>query len=351
MRVSLQISILMANVISASSSYNKDSNSYGGYSNPNTAYSHYWADSKNVLADLSSFKELWVRYHNCAWSPITYTGSNNNNNNKNNGHRDLGGNNNNNNNNQCGSDAGSGGEDNWFLGMGQCVGANVAFTLYGVLPDDYIGKKESPCSKKTYINSFFTTNGLYSFAKATEGDVDISAAPQYCGYYSNDYYYSMTTGCSSSGKFTVDTFYGKGCIGAFYNYTIDTLDQMNANLTSSMECTQIYASDGSAYDYATELLTYSSSCLPYGNNKYFCPDPYYMLKTYEYNYVMAQMNSSYFPSDIKSSEEEAITNRLMASLLFIVAGVLLLASVIMRKNRDEREDVTEFKLKRRRVIS
>jgi hypothetical protein len=235
--------------------------------------------------------------------------------------------------------------------MGQCVGANVAYTLYGVLPGDNIGRKESPCRKKTYINSFFTTNGLYSFAKATEGSVDISAAPQYCGYYSNDYYYTMTTGCSSSGKFTVDTFYGKGCIGAAYNSTIDTLDEMNANLTESMECTQIYASDGSAYDYATELLTYSSSCLPYGNNKYFCPDPYYKLKTYEYNYAMAQMNSSYFPSEIGSSDEEAFTIRVITSTLFVASGLLLLGTVIMKKSWNEREEVVELKRNRRRVIS
>jgi hypothetical protein len=54
-------------MISASTSYNRDSSSYGGQkSNPNTAYSHYWADAKNVLEDLSSFTELWVSYHNCA---------------------------------------------------------------------------------------------------------------------------------------------------------------------------------------------------------------------------------------------------------------------------------------------
>jgi hypothetical protein len=224
--------------------------------------------------------------------------------------------------------------------MGLCVGANVAYTLFGILPGDSIGKKESPCSKKTYINSFFTTDGLYSFAKAAEGSVDISGAPQYCGYYENDYDYTMTTGCSSSGKFTVDTFYGKGCTGASYNYTMDTLDEMNNNLTSSMECTQIYASDGSANDYATELLTYSSSCLPYGNYKYFCPDPYHKLKTYEYNYAMAQMNRSYYPVDVVSSEEEAFTIRVIASSLFIVSGLLLLSGVtVTRCRREDKEEV------------
>jgi hypothetical protein len=265
-------------------------------------------------------------------------GSSNNNKDGQHEHRNLGGNNNNNNNAQCGREGG--GEDNWWLGMGLCVGANVAYTLYGILPGDNMGKKESPCSKKTYINSFFTTDGLYSFAKATEGSVDVSAAPQYCGYYSNDYYYTMTTGCSSSGKFTLDTFYGKGCIGAYYNSTLDTLDDMNANLTASMECTQIYASDGSAYDYATELLTYSTSCLPYGNNKYFCPDPYHKLKTYEYNFAMAQMNRSYYPADVFRSEEEAFTIRVIASSLFLLSGLLLLSGVTVTRWRDdEREEV------------
>jgi len=43
-----------------------DSNVYGSYSNPNAVYSHYRADAVNVLQDLSSFKHLYVKYHNCA---------------------------------------------------------------------------------------------------------------------------------------------------------------------------------------------------------------------------------------------------------------------------------------------
>jgi hypothetical protein len=53
--------IYAANVVSY-----KDNKSYGTYSNPNTAYSHYWADASNVLDDLTTFRKLYVQYYGCA---------------------------------------------------------------------------------------------------------------------------------------------------------------------------------------------------------------------------------------------------------------------------------------------
>jgi len=46
------------------------------------------------------------------------------------------------------------------------MGANVAYSLYGVLDN---GKAESgnPCSKANYVNSFFTTDELITFAYAS----------------------------------------------------------------------------------------------------------------------------------------------------------------------------------------
>ena len=53
--------ICAANVVSY-----KDNKSYGTYSNPNTVYSHYWADASNVLDDLTTFRKLYVQYYGCA---------------------------------------------------------------------------------------------------------------------------------------------------------------------------------------------------------------------------------------------------------------------------------------------
>jgi hypothetical protein len=50
---------------SNSSPSNRDPNTYGSFSNPNVAYSHYWANANNVLQDLSSFRKLYVKYHGC----------------------------------------------------------------------------------------------------------------------------------------------------------------------------------------------------------------------------------------------------------------------------------------------
>lgn len=63
---SIITSLVLPFAHSGSSASNRDPNAYGAYSNPNVAYSHYWADANNVLQDLSSFRKLYVKYHGCA---------------------------------------------------------------------------------------------------------------------------------------------------------------------------------------------------------------------------------------------------------------------------------------------
>ena len=207
------------------------------------------------------------------------------------------------------------------MGMGECMGANVAYSLYGVLPEDKNGK-HSACRKGTFINSFFTTDGLSSFVAASNKAVDTSSISYTCSVYDN--YYSTTTGCSSSGKFTIDTFSGQGCSGIKYNSTVDTLDELNANLTNSMGCTLIYSSDGSV-NYATKLLSNSSVCTIDGKNRHFCPDPYGMVRKYEYNFAMAQKYSNY-TVNLASQYEIPAVAKVASSVLFFAAGLGLLAS-------------------------
>jgi hypothetical protein len=57
---------------------------------------------------------------------------------------------------------GGGDGDDWYLGSVPSFRPNVAYSLYGILQ----GEKDRGCSKKTYINSFYTTQGVESFTNA-----------------------------------------------------------------------------------------------------------------------------------------------------------------------------------------
>ena len=214
---------------------------------------------------------------------------------------------------QCGQYSQS--EEQWWMGMQQCMGANVAFSLYGILSGDTIGV-QGACRKATFINSFFTRDGLDNFAQASNGAVDTSSLSQSCSEYGDNGKYSMTTRCSSTGQFTVDTFNGQSCSSNSYVSTVDTLADLNAALTDYMDCIPIYSSDGSV-DYATELLSNSTVCSVDGIYRGVCPDPHGLLKTYESNFAKAQKYGNY----------EVSENRKMATcILFFAAGVFLLLS-------------------------
>lgn len=203
------------------------------------------------------------------------------------------------------------------------MGSNVAYALYGVLASESIGWR-SPCSQKTFINSFFTTDGLTSFAKASNGAIDTSTLNQQCAWYDDNKKYTTTVGCSATGRFTTDTFLGNGCFGYNYNETVDELDNLNQSLLN-MKCTLIYSSDGSV-DYATSLLSYSEVCTLDGVNKKFCPNPYKMVSTYEYNFAMAQQNPGYTVT--KSSFATAAPNdsaRVATSFILFATGLGLFA--------------------------
>ena len=53
-------------------------------------------------------------------------------------------------------------EEYWYMQGSDCIRANVAFSLYGTLQ----GEEDQGCSKKTFINSFYTTGGVESFTAA-----------------------------------------------------------------------------------------------------------------------------------------------------------------------------------------
>lgn len=224
----------------------------------------------------------------------------------------------------CGQSGGDN-SNSWYVGMGKCMGSNVAFSLYGVLVSDSVSGSKSPCSQKTFINSFYTTDGLSSFVQASNGAIDTSYINQQCAWYDDNKKYTTTLGCSANGRFTTDTFVGSGCFGYNYNYTVDDLQSLNDSL-QGMECKLIYSSDGSV-NYASTLLSYSDVCSTYGINKYFCPDPYKLISKYQYNFAMAQKNSNYtVVATSQAAESVKDAASVATSFLLLVAGVALFAT-------------------------
>eukprot|EP00587_Corethron_hystrix_P006665 CAMPEP_0113327612 /NCGR_PEP_ID=MMETSP0010_2-20120614/19413_1 /TAXON_ID=216773 ORGANISM="Corethron hystrix, Strain 308" /NCGR_SAMPLE_ID=MMETSP0010_2 /ASSEMBLY_ACC=CAM_ASM_000155 /LENGTH=277 /DNA_ID=CAMNT_0000188553 /DNA_START=66 /DNA_END=899 /DNA_ORIENTATION=- /assembly_acc=CAM_ASM_000155 len=203
---------------------------YGKYANPNYVYKHYWATATNV----SKFEKLYVKYGGCAWSRSTTMENYGN----------------------CGQYSSS--EDEWWGSMGECRASNVAYSLYGILKGDASIWRGSACSKSTFINSFFTMDGLYNFVEASKGKVSDTYNYPYCSEYSgNDDWNNWrrlsnsgsgdgevdaysTMGCSSSGRFVWDVFNGDTCFGANYLYTADPLYDFNESLENHMQCKLIF---------------------------------------------------------------------------------------------------------------
>ena len=223
---------------------------------------------------------------------------------------------------KCGQQGGDN-SNSWYVGMGKCMGSNVAYALYGVLPSDS-KVWGNPCSQKTFINSFFTTDGITSFSKASNGAIDASSVNQQCQWYDGNKKYTTKLGCSASGSFTTDTFLGNGCLGYNYNGSADELEDLNQSL-QNMKCTLIYSSDGSV-DYATSLLSYSQVCSVDGVNKKYCPNPYRMVSTYEYNFAMAQQNPSYTVSKSSLAAAPIESVKVASSFAFFSVGLALFAS-------------------------
>jgi hypothetical protein len=192
-----------------------------------------------------------------------------------------------------------------------CYGANVAYSLYGILPGD--NPFQSPCNRHTFINSFFTRDGLDSFLQASNGKVDTSSLPGYCSTIDGGY--GSTATCSSDGTFTLSTFDG-ACLAQNYLETADTLDSLNKGL-SNMQCVLIY--DGSKTDYATELLSQSVQC---SFDRDSCPDPYGLVRKYEFNLFMASsVVGKYVAPDV---DAHAVAKGLAAGI-FSFLGIVLLA--------------------------
>jgi len=77
---------------------------------------------------------------------------------------------------QCGFNSG---EEQWQSNFKPCFNANAAYSLYG----------GSGCGKETYINTFYTTDGLYAFLNAIQLDKNNYPSFTAWNYVNQSYYY------------------------------------------------------------------------------------------------------------------------------------------------------------------
>lgn len=200
------------------------------------------------------------------------------------------------------------------MGRTQCFKANAAYSLYGVLKGNSV--PSSPCSKGTYINSFFTTFGAESFtgplglgvdtinSQCQENEPDqmyldddqAAADDDYLDdnfqFYNYKAYSSSGTGCQNK-NFVTDSYQGAFCHGRNYLETTSTLDDLN-DMLKGMQCTEIYNVNSNNNNEGRRLdeedinfeemdpigiLSYSKSCSlrQYPRD---CPDPYGLKKKY-----------------------------------------------------------------------
>jgi hypothetical protein len=142
------------------------------------------------------------------------------------------------------------------------------------------------CSKSTFINSFYTLDGLYSFTQST--GISLSNLYTY-GYNNGEEGENQDNkeggGCTSAltcgdtkkaeNSFIQATFSGGTCSPSAYSSTTDTLSALNSAL-DKQSCVKISS------DTALNLLTYSQTCTALSGSQ--CPDPHGFLADCEQKY-------------------------------------------------------------------
>ena len=212
-----------------------------------------------------------------------------------------------------------------YMGYEYHRGANVAYSLYG--SKSGVGG----CSKATFINSFYTLDGLYTFTQST--GISLSSIYSYsyfdnCGGDGNGADFSSALTCGDDKKnqniFIRATFRDAYCQPAKYIATTDTLSALNTAL-DKQSCVKI------STDTAMSLLSYSQTCTALSGSQ--CPDPHGILIDCEE--TRQQFNTFITMGDVKKPIR--IMN---GSLLFIMA-FLIYGFAQMRKKKVVKESSKE----------
>lgn len=331
-------------------------------------------DASAVLQDLSKYSKLYVSYQNCAWSSYE----------------------NEDNENACGVQQGED-ETSWYMGLTECFRANVAYSLYGVVK----GTEDKGCRKASYINSFFTTQGIDSFvdyltlagvafSEAEEGanaiSSDCAVAQNENGenqdqnqdngnnYNANNvkknaYATSYGVGCSDSDKsFVVKNYAGAYCDERAAKEVTDTLSTFNSEI-NQVQCIVIYDesasssgqnannADGEAADgedeaveqqeeangdSAVALLQYSRAC----DVNLFpkkCPDPYGILSS----------NSRYgaHALAVRQHRGRFVTKSVFSWFFMIVGGMLMVGSLVAYARKMQAKSAAKTTKKSKRGLN
>lgn len=262
------------------------------------------------------------------------------------------------NNGDCGAETD---DQYWYMGNTECFRANAAFSLYGVLN----GKDDIGCARKTFINSFFTTSGVETFAQAlyssgvtfqSNGDADNDnpgGVTSQCSYddsnnnaddsvsHNQKYgsgYASYGLGCYKN-SFAMKQFKGPFCNSRDEVKITDKMTNFNNDLQQAT-CVPIYSADGSGNN-GLDLLSYITAC----SVREFpssCPDPHGIL-------------ARYARADAKAVARAANPTRerlksVFSWILLCLGAILIIFSAnvcIRRRRRSRRKSVLEDGMKRK----
>jgi len=247
------------------------------------------------------------------------------------------------------SDDANSGNDKWYMGFNYKQGGNVAYSLYG----EKDGQKGYKCSKKTFINSFYSSDGLTSFA--TAAGINLSSNYKYTnnknyrrelannennnnrqynnnqnnvnGGNKNNNMNSYTQGlyCNPvTMQFEEAMFTDKSMNPTYFSSTVDSLTDLNKAL-SKISCVQIY-NRNTGENYASSLLLYSDSCEPSDGTQ--CPDRYGKLATCEAKFTK---NDGYLQASSKKLNAENI-RYLIGGLFFVASAITVLVHFKMQRD-------------------
>lgn len=220
------------------------------------------------------------------------------------------------------------GDEQWYQYRTQNFCANAAYSLYGRKKGEGWSYGSGGCSRKHYINSYFTYGGADTlltnlgmepeiyYGGNEDGDDDSSSSNAYCveldDYEPSDSNeeedaeeeeeaqegeerklkrrlsesqdnggYSSTLGCSENGDYVISVFESNSCDGNYFLESLDTIDSYNYQ--HAIGCQQIMKSDGGdvSVEVITQLLSNSWTCdvRMYPSS---CPDPFGQKANWEY---------------------------------------------------------------------
>ena len=217
------------------------------------------------------------------------------------------------------------------MGYQYARGANIAYSLYGSQSGS------GGCSKSTFINSFYTLDGLSTFVES----VGLSLSDVYTYGYSqqeggggggggegNNGGCTSALICGENNKqantFIQASFTDGRCNLSGYSETADTLSSLNLAL-EKQSCVKI------SQDTALTLLTYSQTCTALSGGQ--CPDP---------SGILAECEAKYVEFDqfiLNEGKDDSMPYRyVLGSVFYLIAlGILGYTFLLMRKQKQGKE--------------